>query len=61
MLLYTNNQTIIEDLNSTNGLYVNGKRTTREALNDGDLVMIGKARFRFAIRSTTPRSTEPAA
>ena len=61
VLLLTNNQTVIEDLNSTNGVYVNGKRTTREPLNDGDLVMIGKARFRFAVRPTTPRTpAEPA-
>jgi chemotaxis protein MotB len=42
--------TIIEDLNSTNGVMVNGKRITRQALNDGDLVTIARAEYRFALR-----------
>lgn len=55
VLLLNGQQTILEDLNSTNGVHVNGHRISREILNDGDLVMIGKARFRFAIRP--PRSS----
>ncbi len=43
-------QTIIEDLNSTNGVRVNGRRVTRHPLKDGDVVVIGKTRFRFAVR-----------
>jgi uncharacterized coiled-coil protein SlyX len=42
--------TIIEDLNSTNGVLVNGRRITRQTLKDGDSVVIGKALFRFAVR-----------
>jgi len=42
--------TIIEDLNSTNGVLVNGRRITRQTLKDGDAVMIGKTLFRFAVR-----------
>ena len=42
--------TIIEDLNSTNGVMVNGKRITRQTLNDGDLVTIARAEYRFALR-----------
>jgi chromosome segregation ATPase len=42
--------TIIEDLNSTNGVLVNGRRITRQTLKDGDSVMIGKTVFRFAVR-----------
>ena len=42
--------TIIEDLNSTNGVLVNGRRITRQTLKDGDAVMVGKAMFRFAVR-----------
>ena len=41
--------TIIEDLNSTNGTYVNGVRVTRRALKNGDLVTLGKTEFRFTI------------
>jgi general secretion pathway protein A len=33
---------MIEDLNSTNGIYVQGKRVRRYNLNDGDVVVIGK-------------------
>jgi len=43
-------QAIIEDLNSTNGVLVNGRRITRQTLKDGDVVLVGKAQFRFAVR-----------
>lgn len=42
--------TIIEDLNSTNGVQVNGRRITRQTLQDGDQVTIGRALYRFAAR-----------
>ncbi len=32
---------IVEDLNSTNGIHVQGKRVRRHNLNDGDVVVIG--------------------
>ncbi len=38
---------VIEDLDSRNGVYVNDRRVTRELLHDGDVVTLGKARFRF--------------
>jgi DNA repair exonuclease SbcCD ATPase subunit len=44
--------TIIEDLNSTNGVLVNGRRITRQTLRDGDQIMIGRAQYRFALRRT---------
>jgi pSer/pThr/pTyr-binding forkhead associated (FHA) protein len=44
--------TIIEDLNSTNGVLVNGKRVSRQPLKDGDTVTIGRAEYRFALRRT---------
>ncbi len=47
--------TIIEDLNSTNGVLVNGRRITRQTLKDGDAVMVGKAMFRFAVRPAHER------
>jgi chromosome segregation ATPase len=49
------NHTIIEDLNSTNGVAVNGKRVTRHTLRDGDQVCIGKTTFRFAVRPMQER------
>jgi general secretion pathway protein A len=33
---------VIEDLNSTNGIFVQGRRMRRYHLNDGDVVMIGR-------------------
>ena len=55
VLLISGQQAIIEDLNSTNGVHVNGHRISREILNDGDQVMVGKAHFRFAIRPAAVR------
>jgi chromosome segregation ATPase len=46
---------IIEDLNSTNGVLVNGRRVTRQSLKDGDAVTIGKTQFRFAVRPPAER------
>ena len=43
--------TIIEDLNSTNGVTVNNRRITRQPLKDGDSVIIGKTQFRFVVRA----------
>jgi pSer/pThr/pTyr-binding forkhead associated (FHA) protein len=43
------NDSFLEDLNSTNGTYVNGVRVTRRALKNGDLVTLGKTEFRFTI------------
>jgi len=43
---------IIEDLNSTNGVYVNGRRITRNTLKDGDTLLFGRAQYRFAVRKS---------
>jgi pSer/pThr/pTyr-binding forkhead associated (FHA) protein len=40
----------IEDLQSTNGTKVNGKRISNAELNDGDEIEVGSTRFRFLIR-----------
>jgi chromosome segregation ATPase len=47
-------KTVIEDLNSTNGTYVNGQRVNRRTLKDGDLVTLGKTEFRFSVNKATP-------
>ncbi len=44
-------QTVVEDLRSTNGVYVNGRRVTRAVLRDGDVVHVGKTQFRFVQRT----------
>jgi chromosome segregation ATPase len=48
-------QTIIEDLNSTNGVHVNGRRVTRQQLEDGDTVSIGRQQYRFVVRKNNDK------
>ncbi|HUN25581.1 MAG TPA: FHA domain-containing protein [Steroidobacteraceae bacterium] len=50
MILASPAQTILEDLSSTNGVLVNGRRVRRQRLRDGDAVVIGKTKFLFAVR-----------
>jgi pSer/pThr/pTyr-binding forkhead associated (FHA) protein len=38
---------ILEDLNSTNGTFVNGQHTTRRALHSGDVLQVGKHQLVF--------------
>jgi predicted component of type VI protein secretion system len=38
----------LEDLNSTNGTYVNGKLVKKHALKDGDVIAIGKHQLKYA-------------
>ena len=47
VLLTSAEQCILEDLNSTNGVHVNGCRIARQQLSDGDIVTIGKTELRF--------------
>lgn len=39
--------TYVEDLGSTNGVILNGKRITKRQLNSGDIVKIGRHEFKF--------------
>jgi pSer/pThr/pTyr-binding forkhead associated (FHA) protein len=41
------NDSFLEDLNSTNGTYVNGKLIKKHALQDGDVVTVGHHQLRF--------------
>ena len=43
-IITTADGSVIEDLNSTNGMYVKGKRVRRHNLNDGDVVEHRQAR-----------------
>ncbi|HEY4973587.1 MAG TPA: FHA domain-containing protein [Steroidobacteraceae bacterium] len=51
-------KTVIEDLNSTNGTYVNAERINRRTLKEGDIVTLGKSEFRFVIRTPPERPTQ---
>jgi general secretion pathway protein A len=63
-IITTAHSCVIEDLNSTNGIYVKSARVRRHYLNDGDVVLIGKheliylddrARGRTAASDTDPK------
>jgi hypothetical protein len=38
---------VVEDLNSTNGVYVKGKRVKRHELKDGDVIQIGEHKLLY--------------
>lgn len=50
VLLDTNAGTVVEDLESTNGVFVNSARVTRSPLTPGDLVTFGRTTFRFLLK-----------
>ena len=64
-IVTTANSCVIEDLNSTNGIYVKSKRVRRHYLNDGDVVVIGKHELIYVderlakIRNTLSEDTVP--
>ena len=39
--------TYVEDMNSTNGIKLNGKKVNKRQLNHGDLIQIGQHEFKF--------------
>jgi chromosome segregation ATPase len=51
VLLSSADHCIVEDLNSTNGVLVNGRRVVRQILHDGDTLTVGKTEFRYQQRS----------
>jgi uncharacterized coiled-coil protein SlyX len=50
VLLLAGSDTVLEDLHSTNGTYVNGEPIARRTLREGDLVGFGKIQYRFVIK-----------
>ena len=59
LILVGPRDSIIEDLNSTNGVLVNGRKVSRQMLNDGDAVTIGEIQFRYVARPQQ-RPADPA-
>ena len=47
VLQLTGNEVFLEDLNSTNGTYVNGKAVKKQLLQNNDTVEIGKYKIKF--------------
>ena len=54
LLLKSARELIIEDLNSTNGVIVNGRKISRQLLKDGDLLTIGEVQLRCSLKSVPP-------
>ena len=48
-------ESFIEDLESTNGTLVNGNRTTKQPLHDGDEITIGKHLLEFRVEAANGR------
>ncbi len=49
VVLASPREAIIEDLNSTNGVIVNGRKVSRQLLRDGDVILIGEVKFRYSL------------
>lgn len=47
VLQMSGNDVFVEDLNSTNGTYLNGKAVKKQQLNNGDTVEIGKYKIKY--------------
>ena len=47
VLTAAQNDVFIEDLNSTNGTYINGKAVKKQLLSNNDVVEVGKYRIKF--------------
>lgn len=47
VLQMTGSDVVLEDLNSTNGTYVNGKAVKKQHLQSGDAIEIGKYKIKF--------------
>jgi pSer/pThr/pTyr-binding forkhead associated (FHA) protein len=48
------NEVYLEDLNSTNGTYVNGKAVKKQLLQNNDTVEIGKYKIKYINEAATP-------
>ncbi len=46
-LIKSNDTVYVEDLNSTNGTFVNGKKISKHILNHGDVILIGSHTIEF--------------
>jgi type II secretory pathway predicted ATPase ExeA len=60
-IITTPDSCVIEDLNSTNGIYVKSKRVRKHNFNDGDVVLVGQHEIMY-MDERVPRlrsSTEP--
>jgi predicted component of type VI protein secretion system len=57
MILKGARELIVEDLNSTNGVLLNGRKVTRHLLNDGDVLTVGEIQFRCVLKPKSGEAT----
>jgi len=59
-IMLSDTSAMVEDLNSTNGTYINGRLISRQLLNDGDDIVMGRVRVTFiaAEQSASSASTD---
>ncbi len=57
VLQMSGSEAYLEDLNSTNGTYVNGKTIKKQMLQSGDFVEIGKYRIQYLTEAGTGDAT----
>ena len=50
VILYEGDEYVIEDLQSSNGTSVNGKRVRQAPLKNGDEIVVGQTVLRFELR-----------
>lgn len=53
-LQMTGSEVTLEDLNSTNGTYVNGKAVKKQPLQNGDTIEVGKYKIKFVSENEAP-------
>ncbi|MFT4267370.1 MAG: FHA domain-containing protein, partial [Xenophilus sp.] len=53
------NDVYLEDLNSTNGTYVNARAIRRQALEHGDVIELGKYKVRYLAVDAAPAAPSP--
>lgn len=61
IIVRNDKSTVIVDLDSRNGTFVNGRRITSHVLVNDDIIMLGDHRFKFVDPSATRRMTLAAA
>ena len=61
VILMTGGEVVIEDLNSTNGTYVNGRAVKKQLLQHGDGIEVGKYKIKFLADNAVESASEPSA
>ena len=60
VLQMSGNEVYLEDLNSTNGTFVNGKAVKKQLLNDSDMVEIGKYKIKYVNEASSGGAVDKA-